>query len=233
MSLSYSLFDALRTFDNFRREARTEYEDFRRRNERFRGSSGYAADMKAAAAKRKSATDFAREKASEKINEYIAQMRANAGKVAITPPTPEQVSILQVLSMKQKVPKQELDRAAQSMNGNSFALSALNDIADKHYYPGSPEGNYHTNYLVNATDLSDTAVENYLRSIVNACRDRLKTSATKAALEGAVFQWNTHGISYDEDNLPQKKELVSERGFYGEIIPESHYDAFMKAVNGE
>ena len=232
MSVSYNLFDALRSFDNVRRENRSEYLSIKKNCERFKGSSGYDDDMKKAKAKRKAADDAARDTASKKINECLQQMRENIKKVAFVAPSPEQVSILQILALKSKVSKTELDRAAQSMNGNSLALSALNDIADKHYFVGSDEGQSHTNYNALAADLSETALNNYISSIVTACKSRLQTSARDTAYQGARFQAQQHGIKFDEDDLPQKDELVSERQFYGGIVAENHYDSFMKAVNG-
>ena len=159
-------------------------------------------------------------------------MQDNIKKVAFVAPSTEQVAILQILSLKSKVSKTELDRASQSMKGNSLALSALNDIADKHYYVGSAEGQSHTNYNMLASDLSETALNNYINSIVTACKNRLRTSARDSAYQGARLQAQQHGMIFDEDDLPQKEELVSERQFYGGIVAENHYDAFMKAVNG-
>lgn len=234
MSISYTLFDAIRSFDNVRRENREEFLKTRRNLERFKGSSGYTDDLKKAKQKRKSANDLARENARKKINECLKQMKDNASKVAFNPPTPEQVAILQVLSMKSTVTRAELDRAAQSMNGNSLALSALNDIASKHYYVGNPDETKqsHNNFMLLSTDLSGEATDGYISSISKYCSDILRSGATSGALNGAIFNKNAHGIDYDEDDLPQRGELVSERQFYGCVVPDAVYDQFMKAVNG-
>ena len=188
--------------------------------------------MKKAKAKRKAADDAARETAAKKINECLQQMRANASKVAIIAPSPEMVSILQVLNMKNKLNRQELDRAAQSMNGNSLALSALNDLADKHFFVGSPEGQSHPNYMVYSTDLSGEATDNYINSVAKYCNDILRSAAKKSALDGATFNYKAHGIKFDEDELPQRGELVSERSFYLNVVSENQIDSLMKAVNG-
>lgn len=231
MAVSFELFDALQSYDNYRRKLRSDFLNFKKNNERYAGSEGYKKDLKAAREKRKKAEDEAREKAGKRIDEALKRMRENLSKKAIVPPTPEQVSILQLLSMRTKISKTELDRAAQAMNGNQIALAALNDIADKHYFVGSDEGQHHTNYNTLCSDLSDQAINDYMIAIAGACKRRLKTSAKDVALQGATFQYQHGGVAFDEDDLPQKPELVSERQFYGEIISDSDFEGFMKAVN--
>ena len=233
MAVCYDLFDCIRTFDNTRRGNRNEYINKMNGLIKYRNSEGFEKDKAAAAAKRKSSDDLARENAKKKINECLQKMKENAGKVELIAPTQEMVNILQVLNMKSRISKQELERAAVSMKGNSFGLSALNDIADKHFYVGSTEGQSHPNYLVYSTDLSGTATENYINSIAKLCNEILRSSAKKGAYEAARFNSDAHGIPFDEDSLPQRGELVSERQFFGEIIPERHYDFFMRAVNGQ
>ena len=231
MSVSYDLFSALKDFDDFRREQRTEYLNFKKEHKKYIGSSGYDSEMKAAAEKRKLAVEAARKAAGKKVDECLKTMRDNIGKVAFIAPSPDQVAILQILSLKQRVSKTELDRAAQSMNGNSLALSALNDIADRHYFVGSDEGQSHTDYNLFADDLTEAAMRNHINSIVAACRNIFETSAKRAAYSGAKMQ-KAKGINIDIDNLPQREPLISERDFYGSIVAEKYYDSFMKAVNG-
>ncbi len=231
MSVSYDLFSVLKEFDDFRREKRTEYLKFKKDRNQYKGSSGYNSEMKAAAENRKQAVDAARKTASKKIDECLRIMRENIGKVAFIAPSPEQVAILQILSLKHRVSKTELDRAAKSMNGNSLALSALNDIADKHYFIGSDEGQTHTDYNLFADDLTEAALRNYINSVVADCRKIFETSANRAAYNAAKIQ-KANGINIDFDSLPQREPLVSERDFYGSIVAEKYYDSFMKAVNG-
>lgn len=238
MDITYTLFDALRSFDNSRRANREEYLSFLKRQERFKGSEGYNKDKAAAAAKRQQADDAARKEAAEKIDACIKQMRENVGKMALVPPTAEQVNILQVLNMRTSMTRQQLDMAAQAMDGNSLCLSALNDIADKHFpktnVKGSPmDSRYHSNYMKYARDLGGEAVESYVNSIVSACKDILKSPVQNAIVEHARMQRNMYGTEFDIDSLPQRKELTSERGFFGDIVPEEHYAKFMQAVNGK
>ena len=238
MDITYTLFDALRTFDNLRRQNRQDYLNFIKAHERFKGSEGYNKDKAAAAQKRQQADDAARKAAAEKIDACIKQMRENIGKMALAAPTAEMVNILQILNMKTSMTKGELDAAAQAMNGNSLALSALNDIADKHFPKTDVKGlpldkRYHTNYMQYAQGLGGDLAGRYLDSIIHECKEILKSPVKSHIVENARIQQSRYGTAYDIDDLPQRGELVSERGFFGDIVPETDYAQFMQAANGK
>ena len=112
------------------------------------------------------------------------------------------------------------------MNGNGLALSVLNDLANQHC-----EG-IHPDYNAFASDLSEQTVKQYIRSVAKACRERFQTGARTMAYESALHQERLHGVHFNEDDLPQKEPLESERGFYGGIIADSNLEQFLKAVNG-
>ena len=233
MSVSYELFDAIRSFDNSRRERQIEYTNTINGISKYKNSAGYEKEKKEASAKRKKADDETRKIAKGKINDCLKRMRDNIQKMPLVPPSQQQLAILQALSMKSKISRAELDRASNSMNGNSLALSVLNDLADKHYYVGSPEGQTHPNYLSMATDMSAEAIENHIRSVAKYCDEILESSAKRAALLGAKSNHALYGTPIDEDALPQRGEICSEMQFYRAVVPDSAYDSFMKAVNGQ
>lgn len=232
MSLTNDVFDSLKRFDDFRREQREEFLSYKKSREQYKGSSGYDAELKAAAEKREKAVNDARKAASAEIDSCLKLMRENIGKMPITPPTQEMVNVLQVLGMKSKITKQELDRAAQTMKGNALALSALNSIADQHFYYGSAEGSNHVNYEIMADDLSETALKNHFSNVVTACKNIFESSVKRAAYLEARRQKNM-GLKVDFDILAQREPLTTANDFYSGIISDSKsLDSFYRAVNG-
>ena len=179
MSLTNDLFYALKQFDDVRRGNRDEYLRWEKANERFKGSEGYSKDRAAAERKRNQADDEARKAAAKKIDECLLLMRENLKKVSFVAPSPEMVSILQVLSMRTTITMPELDRAAQSMNGNPLCLAVVNDLADK-FFPkisadGKPAKTFHENYLKYADDLEAVKADSYLNSIVHEVKEILRS----------------------------------------------------------
>ena len=225
MSVSYELFDAISAFDRVRRQNRDEYLNTLKSISRYQNSAGYDRDKETAEKKRRTADETAKKEAVRKINDCLKRMRENASHVPLEAPTPEMVSILQVLSMREKPTRQDFDRACESMKGNSLALSALNDIASKHY-------TVHPNYMTHCKDLSAEATESLIKSLGKYCGEILASPVKHSALMGAQMNRNLHGTPYNEDDLPQRGEIVSERAFYGDVVSDSMYDSFMKVVNG-
>ena len=234
MSLSFDLYYAMKQFDDNRRERREKYLSRMKAIEGYKGSEGYTAEKKKAIEERQKADDIEREKCKQVVRDCLMQMRKNASKMPLTPPTAEQLAILQTLSLKKNLTRQELDRASVSMNGNSLALSALNDIADRFFNADNPDihKRSHTNYLTLSAELSNEATETIINSIERYCNDVLRSPVKHTALIGADFNRNKHGTAVDYDALPQRMPMISESSFYDNVVPQSGYNEFMKAVNG-
>lgn len=237
MSFTSDLFYELKRFDDVRRGNRDEYLKWLKAHEGYRGSEQFSKERAAAERKRKQADDEARETAAKKIDGCIKAMRENLSKVQLKPPTPEQVSILQVLSMRTTITMPELDRAAQSMNGNPLCLAVVNDLADK-FFPkisadGKPAKTFHENYLKYADDLEAVKADAYLNSIVHEVKEILRSPVKNHILAHAQVQKNVHGVNFHIDDLPQREPLVSDDAFYREIVPAEQIDNFLKQVNGK
>ena len=232
MSLTNDIFSALKEFDDYRREQREEFLSYKKSREQYRGSAGYSEEIRKASEKRERAVADAKKAASTKIDACLKQMRENVGKMPIKAPSQEMVNILQVLSMKSTISKQELDRAARAMEGNALGLSALNSIADKHYYSGSPEGSSHTNYSLMSNELTEEALNSHINNVVNHCKGVFETSVKRAAYLEARRQ-TAMGINVDYDALTQREPLTTANDFYSDIMQGSTtIDSFYQAVNG-
>ena len=99
--------------------------------ERYRGSTGYAEEVKKAESERDSAIKELQAETYLKFSNIISGMRNSAKSRAMIPPTQEQLSVLQILKMREKISRDELEQAARSLKGNAAALSVLEEIAMK------------------------------------------------------------------------------------------------------
>lgn len=237
MDYVYNMFDALRSFDNRRRNNRNIYLEYVESQERYKGSKAYEENIAAAAAKRKADDDEARAAAATVINECLQKMQENAGHIALEAPTADMVAILQTLSMRSmenKPSRVMLDMAAQSMNGNMLALTTLDDIADK-FYPktnihGKPEERFHANYSALATGINSEQINKILKDIADGAREILDSPVKSIFIDQARMRRNKYGAAFSVDDLPQREPLTDERAFYGNYVPAEKYDLFMQAV---
>ena len=236
MDYAYTLFDALRSFDNRRRYNRKTYDEYVKSHERFKGSEGYQKEVADAAARRKAADDESRAAAAKTINDCLQKMRENAGQLTIEAPTAEMVNMLTVLNMKtreNRPSKQLFDMVAQSMNGNYLALSALNDIADKFYPKTDVKGKldrFHPDYTALATGINSEQINKILKDIADGASEILDSPVKSVFIDQAKIRQNKYGAAFSVDDLPQREPLTDERAFYGDYVPAEKYDLFMQAV---
>ena len=99
--------------------------------ERYKGSKGYAEELEKAENERDTAIMELQKEYQTKFFQVINGMKESALNRAMIPPSPEQLSVLQVLKMREKLSKDELNQAARTLAGNPAALSVLEEIAQK------------------------------------------------------------------------------------------------------
>lgn len=93
-------------------------------------------EMQKAQAEQDAAVQKMRETYLKQFRDTAAQMREAIDHRPLTPPTPEQAALLNVLQMRESLDKDELSRAAQQMAGCPAALAILDDLAKKHKIAG-------------------------------------------------------------------------------------------------
>lgn len=110
-------------------EINANYDKAVKRLEPFKGSDGYNQGMQEAQAQREASVRQMRETYVKQFREVPAKMRDSVSHRPLIAPTTEQTALLGVLQMRQSLGKDELERAAQQMDGCSVALAVLDDLA--------------------------------------------------------------------------------------------------------
>ena len=112
-------------------EISANYDKAVKRLEPFKGSDGYNQGMQEAQAQREDSVRQMRETYLKQFREVAAKMREAIAHRPLVPPTPEQAALLSVLQMRQSLGRDELERAAQQMDGCPAALAGLDGLAQK------------------------------------------------------------------------------------------------------
>ena len=134
--------DYYKNAQGYREKLRTiwaKYEGDISRLERFKGSAGYAEDVKKAENERKTAIAALQTETAKKFDECLKAMRDHARNQKMTPPTAEQLALLQALKMREKITRAELEQAARTLQNSPVSLSVLGAIGEKN-------GVYNINY---------------------------------------------------------------------------------------
>lgn len=129
MKNSERFYNRIRWYLDSVEQITSEYNDAVSRAKQYEGSTGGKALVDQATSARDTAMRGERETAVKAIREIIGSMRENARARKITAPTQEQLAILQALKMRQKVNKDEIKQAENSLKSCPLALSVLDEIA--------------------------------------------------------------------------------------------------------
>jgi len=224
MSNTKDLFDVIDAYMVARSEAREKYLLLERSYANKRGTAIYDETMKEAREIRAGKITEAQKTARAKAQEILTAMRENTKKAHMTPPTADQMNILQLMQMKKHLTDAELDSAAASMGGNAAALSVLDEIAVKH-------GIYTSHMHYAQEGLSPAQAIQAVADLAKHCRDIIDntTGVSRAAAMYADLRRVRYNDQIDPDTLPQEERYKDMLDFYEPM--RVSYNALSQAVD--
>ena len=226
MSNTTSLYRAVAAYMLARSEAREEWQLMGRRYASAKGSQMYVDEMKKAREKRDKTVADAQFIARQEVRETLKAMAEKADKIKMQPPTEEQLRILQLLSMKEKLTEAELAGAANAMDGNAAALSLVDELARKSGIITTP---FTSRLSVKAYD--PLTARQTIQRLGDACYRIIDNTsgASRARLLAAENHQKMYGGTFDPYEFPEEKGFEDETDFYNQMnIPLS---AFSSAVD--
>lgn len=223
MSNTTSLYRTVAAFMQARSEAVEEYRLMTRRYAPARGSELHTNEMDKARKKRDKTISDAQFIAKQEIRETLKAMAEKAYKIKMQPPTEEQLRILQMLNLKERLTEAECIGAANAMDGNATALALVDELATK-------SGVVHIPFARSmAVKTYDPATARYaIKELAEACYEIVNntTGASKVALLAKQRHQRQYGGTFDPYELPQEEPFKDESDFYEQMnIPLSAFSA--------
>ncbi len=168
---------------------------------RYADSQGYEKDI--AKIEQMRATEIAalRDDCRDSFNRCLAAMQKNAQARPAVAPTQEQLAILQVLKMKERVTRDALAHAAISMGDCGLALDVLQELARKHEILG-----FHA-----STGVSDSFVLDSIRAFAKSARITLSLDRTNQRRELLSGNEGPHGTLPPFENIAKFRLDVAPR----------------------
>ena len=226
MTNTTSLYRTVAAFMLARSEAREEFLLPGRRYASAKGSQMFVDEMEKAKQKRDKAIADAQFIARQQIRTTLEAMAEKADKIKLMAPTEEQIRILTLLSMKEKVTAAELKGAANAMEGNAAALSLVDELARKNEIPHS---SYATSPSVTVYD--PQSARQTIKFLGEECYSIINnpSGASRARLIAAERNQRMYGIDFDPFDFPEAEGFKDELDFYEKMgVPLS---AFSSAVD--
>lgn len=190
--------------------------------EKYKGSAAYAEELKKLEAERKDAIKTAQEKASQAFSKVLSEMRETAASRPMIAPTPEVLSILQVLKMRSKISADELRQAARTVGDCPLALSVLDELAQDHGHMGLHFGKESTDSILKHIDSLSASAKRITR--MEAVDRKREAAAAASAYSTEYTPGALELFAVDRDYNSEQDALA----WLGGVVD---YDTFSKAVN--
>ncbi len=206
----------------------TQYDAQIESQKRYAGSQGYEKDIEKIEQARAAEIAALRDDCRDNFNRCLAAMQKNAQARPAVAPTQEQLALLQVLQMREKLTRDELSHAAHSMADCPTALSVLGELARKHEILGFHAG---------GVCVTDQFVADSIRAFARNARIMLSLDRTNQRRKLMRGTEGPFGTSPSMENI-SKFRLDVDPGNAQECaarwggVPMEVYEAFCKAVDG-
>lgn len=216
-------------FQNKRKEIMDTYETRAAQLEDARGSKYFDDEMKKATETRDSALSALKGEYAEYFRISLDAMAKANGSRGMTPPTDEELRLVQLLKMKDSVTEQELDAAANTLKGNTTCLAILTEIAHKQ---GFLRG--YMSYSDSKEMPTDTAADT-VKGLHSSIREFMEYDTPRAARVARQHHEQLYGAVPDAPALPKRPLFDSKTECYKELagLSGDALTAFCKAVDGE
>lgn len=220
-------FSRAKEFQSKRREIMDTYEKRAAQLEDAKGSKYFTDEMKKATDARDSALSALKDEYREYFRISLDGMAKANGSRGMTPPTDEELRLVQLLKMKDSVTQQELDAAANTLKGNSTCLAILTEIAHKQ---GFVRG--YNNYSENKEMPVDVAAE-HVKSLAGWLNDFMEHDTGRAARVAQEHHARMYGG--EQAPLPKRPLFETKAECFYEIarMGGDTLTAFCNAVDGE
>ncbi len=207
----------------------TKFDEQIEGQKRYAGSQGYEADIAKIEQVRAAEITALRDDCRDSFNRCLAAMQRNAQARPAVAPTQEQFVLLQVLQMREKLTRDELNHAAHTMADCPTALGVLEELARRHEILGFRAG---------GMCVSDQFVADSIRAFARNARITLSLDRTNQRRKLISGNEGPHGTSPSMENISKfrldvdpanAQECAARWGG----VPMEVYEAFCKAVDGE
>lgn len=172
----------------------SEYDAEMQKIEQYAGSEGYAREKRDIEKKRDADIKALQSETGRQFDAILDGMRASAGKRTFTPPTQDQLAIVEALRMRDKVSRDELDMAANTLKDCPLLMPVLQEISDnmlkkykEHEYLG---------YRVDTT--STAAIMRNIDELQEAAKRICKLNKCDSRAE-MVERHNIHSPKWESD----------------------------------
>lgn len=206
-----------------------DYDKKMQRLEQYKGSAGYEKEKAEADKERDTAIKALQSEYRDKFNGILKGMRESATTRSMTPPTQDQLALLQALKMRDKISRDELEQAGRTLKDSPVCLSVLEEIAQNLTEKTGSHEYYGLRFVTESTSGILGCIDSLAESAKRICSLNKCDSRAEMAARSSIHnpEWESNAMySFRVD-----KDVTSTRDameFYGGV---QNLASFEAAVN--
>ena len=216
-------FEKALAFQNERARLRETYEKAMTNLERFQGSEGYTEEVEKLKRQYADALDNLQAKYRPEFKTVLDGMEDAIGRRPAKAPTDEQLRLLNALSLKKQVSRQELEAVANACADNPMCLSIITEIAA------------HNGIRANYTRLCPVMVNSRAQELVSGLRDGIEDFLKHESSRASRVAQRYYMINQGKQLEATPRRLFSDKiSCFTEIggISEEELQAFCEVSDG-
>jgi hypothetical protein len=206
-----------------------DYDKKMQKIEQYAGSKGYEDDKATADKERDAAIKALQREYGEKFDSILKGMRESATTRSMTPPTQEQLALLQALKMRDRISRDELEQAGRTLKDSPVCLSVLEEIAHNLMEKTGSHEYYGLRFVTEGTAGILHSIDNLTESARRICAlnkcDSKREMVARTNVHNAEWESNAlYSFQVDRDVTSTREAM----GFFGGV---SNLESFEAAVN--
>ena len=222
------LFKKLLEFQNQRKEIVDNYDKRCAELERAKGSQYYTDELRRAEDTKNAALNALKAECRPIFDQTLQSMSEANRARGMTPPTDDELRLLQLLKMKERISETELEAAASTLKENPACLSVLTEIAHKQ---GIMRG--YMSYAA-SKEMPVDVVADVIKGLTLSIRDFMEHDTSKAARLCIERHAERYGNNPNATPPPKRPLFTDKAGCYKRIanLSDDALAAFCRAVDG-
>lgn len=225
ISNTEAFYKVAKKFQDTRAKMVSEYDGKIKSMEPYKGSSGYDKEVAALKEKHEEGLKALQDESRKELWIIMDGMDKAIDKRKINPPTNEQLNLIHLLKMREKVTEEELDRVAEMVRDNGIALGIVQEVAH--------ENDIVKNYTSLCTEMSSQMAHDVIKGMRAGLEDWILYDTGKAGRLANKYHKELYGTP--ERVLPKRPMFSTEEDCFMELagLSPEHLKLFSKIVNAQ
>ena len=202
-----AFYQKAKQYQDKRAQLVSEYEKKVESLKKYEGSKGYQEDLEKIRTEHEEALKALQGEYRQSLKTILKGMSDALGRRKVNPPTNDQLNLIHLLKMRDKVTQDELDRVAEMVKDNGIAMGIVQEVAHSN--------GIMINYNAMCKEMSSSYAQNIIKNIGDGLEDWILYDTGLAGRKASKY-YNEH-YGTPERELPKRPLFEDKAGCFSDL----------------